>query len=179
MKKQDIFSAVQLLLAPVLVILLGLLLLVNPDSASVLISRLLGTLLTVLGIGFGIVGLFSDRNRLGKLITAAAILICGGILSTNPLLLAAFAGRVVGLLLFVDGVGDMINAHRRGIRFLMPLIVTAIGIVLMVLPMTASRFIFGLCGLAVTVTGIFMLLDRLRHRRLKGGDEDSNIIDAL
>ena len=45
------------------------------------------------------------------------------------------------------------------------------------MPMTASRLLFGLCGLAVTVVGIFMLLDRLR-RKLPAGD-DPNIIDAL
>lgn len=177
MKKQDIFSAIQLFLAPVLVILLGLLLLINPDSASALLSRLVGGLLSVLGIGFGIAALFSDRKRTGKLIFAIGLFACGGILSANPLLLASFAGRVVGILLFVDGVGDMINAYRRGIRFLMPLIVTILGAVLVLMPMTASRLVFSLCGLAVAVVGIFMLLDRLR-RRLPEGD-DPNIIDAL
>jgi len=107
------------------------------------------------------------------------MLACGGVLSARPLLLAAFAGRVVGLLLFIDGVGDMINAHRRGIRFLMPLLVTVLGGILVLMPMTASRLVFSLCGLLVTVTGIFMLLDRLRHRRLPKGEDDPNIIDAL
>jgi len=179
MKKQHILSTIQLFLAPILVILLGLLLLINPDSASVLIFRLIGGLLTLLGIGVGIAALFSDRGRVGKLIGAIAMLACGGVLSARPLLLAAFAGRVVGLLLFIDGVGDMINAHRRGIRFLMPLLVTVLGGILVLMPMTASRLVFSLCGLLVTVTGIFMLLDRLRHRRLPKGEDDPNIIDAL
>lgn len=179
MKKSDILSVIQLFLAPVLVILLGLLLLVNPDSASVLISRLLGGLLTIIAVISGVTALFSERRRVGKLIFALVLFACGGILSTNPLLLASFAGRVVGLLLVIDGVGDMLNAYRRGIRFLMPLLVTFLGAVLVLMPMTASRLVFSLCGLAVTVTGIFMLLDRLRHRRLPGGDQDSNIIDAL
>jgi len=179
MKKNDILSAIQLLLAPVLVILLGLLLLINPDSASVLISRLLGGLLTLVGIGFGIAALVNDRGRVGKLIGALALFACGGILSANPLLLAAFAGRVVGLLLFIDGFGDMINAHRRGIRGLMPLIVTILGGILILMPMTASRLVFALCGLVVTIIGVLMLLDRFRNRRLPSGDNDPNIIDAL
>ena len=98
-KKKEILSAVQLYLAPVLVIVLGVLLLINPDSASVLISRVLGAVLTVLGVIFGITALFSERRRVGKLITALCILMGGGILSARPLLLAAFAGRVVGLLI--------------------------------------------------------------------------------
>lgn len=65
-------------------------------------------------------------------------------------------------------------------RFLMPLLVAILGGVLILMPMTASRLVFGLCGLAVMVIGIFMLLDRLRHPRLPGGeDDDPNIIDAL
>ena len=179
MKKQEFFSTLRFLLAPILVIALGLLLLIHPDSASVLLSRLLGGLLTLLGIGFGIAALFRDRGRIGGLITAAALLIFGGVLSANPLLLAAFAGRVAGLLLVIDGLGDMVQAHRRGVRFLLPLLVTILGGILVLLPMTASRLVFSLCGLAVTVIGVFMLLDRLRLRRLNGGDEDPNIIDAL
>ena len=179
MKKNDVFSLLQLYLAPVLVILLGVLLLINPDSASVLISKLIGSLLTLIGIGFGIAALVSDRGRTGKLIMALCVFSCGGILTANPLLLASFAGRVVGLLLLLDGLGDMINAHRRGIRGLMPLIVTILGGVLVLMPMTASRLVFGLCGLVVTIIGVVMLLDRVRNRRLPAGDNDPNIIDAL
>lgn len=179
MKKNDILSVLQLYLAPVLVILLGVLLLIHPDSASVLISRLLGGLLTILAVGFGIAALVSKQSRVGRLITAAALFVAGTILYRNPLLLASFAGRIVGLLLLLDGLGDMINAHRRGIRFLMPLIVTILGAVLALMPMTASRLVFSLCGLVVTIVGVLMLLDRFRNRRLSGRDNDPNIIDAL
>lgn len=177
MKKQDIFSSLQLYLAPVLVILLGLLLLVSPDTASALISRILGGVLSLLGFILAAVALFGNRRRVGKLIFALAVIACGGILSANPLLLASFAGRIVGILLLVDGIGDMVNAHRRGIRGLMPLLVTILGAILVLMPLTASRLLFGLCGLAVTAIGFFMLLDRLR-RKLPAGD-DPNIIDAL
>lgn len=179
MKKQDILSAVQFFLAPVLVILLGLLLLINPDSASILISKILGGLLSVVGIVLAIAALFSDRRKAGKLIFALAVFACGGVLSASPLLLASFAGRIVGLLLLADGLTDMFNAYRRGIRFLMPVLVAILGGILLLMPMTASRLLFSLCGLAVTVIGIFMLLDRLRRRQLPAGDNDPNIIDAL
>jgi len=177
MKKQDILSLIQFFLAPALVTLLGLLLLINPDSASALISKILGGILSAVGFLLAIVALFSDRRRAGKLVSALMLLCCGGILSARPLLLAAFAGRIVGILLLADGLMDLLNAHRRGIRSLMPLLVTILGGMLVLMPMTASRLVFRLCGLAVTVIGIVMLLDRLRHPQLPGGD--SNIIDAL
>lgn len=178
MKKNDILPLLQLYLAPVLVILLGVLLLINPDTASILISRLLGGVLTILGIGFGIGALMSSRKT-GKLILALGFLAAGSILNFNPLLLASFAGRIVGLLLLIDGIGDLMNARRQGIRGLMPLIVTMLGAVLTLMPMTASRLVFSLCGLLVAITGIVMLLQRLRRGRLPGRDHDPNIIDAL
>ena len=176
MKKNDIFPLVQLYLAPVLVILLGAALLINPDSASVLISRLLGGVLTIVGIVFGI-GFFSGR-RTSKLITALGFLAAGSILSRNPLLLASFAGRIIGLILLVNGIGVFLNARRQGIRGLMPLVVTVLGAVLTLMPMTASRLVFALCGLVVAIVGIMMLLERIRRSRLPGG-KDRNIIDAL
>lgn len=178
MKKNEIFSVLQLYLAPVLVIVLGVLLLVSPDSASVLISRLLGGLMTLVAVFVGISALFRERRRLGRLILAVFLFACGGILSARPLLLASFAGRVVGLLLLLDGLGDMVNAHHRGVRGLLPLIVTILGAVLVLMPMTASRLVFSLCGLVVAIVGVFMLVDRICSRRLPGGD-DPNIIDAL
>lgn len=179
MKKQDIFSLVQLFLAPALVILLGVLLLINPDSASVLISKVLGWALTGVGIISGIIALFSERRKTGKLVSAAVLLICGSVLSARPLLLAAFAGRIIGLLLLADGLADLFNAYRRGIRGLMPLIVAILGGILLLMPMTASRLVFRLCGLVVLVIGCAMLLDRIRHPRLNRGNDDPNIIDAL
>lgn len=179
MKKQRLFSLVQLFLAPILVILLGVLLVMNPDSASVLISRVLGWVLTGIGIIAGIIALFSDRNRVGKLIGAAGFLLIGSILCARPLLLAAVSGRIIGLLLLADGLADLFNAYRRGIRGLMPLIVAILGGILLLMPMTASRLVFRLCGLVVLVIGCAMLFDRIRHPRLHRGKDDPNIIDAL
>ena len=95
------------------------------------------------------------------------------------LLLASFAGRIVGLLLLIDGIGDLMNARRQGIRGLMPLVATVLGAVLTLMPMSASRLVFSLCGLLVAIVGVVMLLERIRRRRLPGGDKDRKIIDAL
>ena len=63
MKKQDIFSMIQLLLVPVLLILLGLILIVNPDSASVMISRLIGYVLTLAAVVTGLAAIFSSIGK--------------------------------------------------------------------------------------------------------------------
>ncbi len=178
MKKNDILPLIQLLLTPVLVILLGLLLFLNPDSASILIAKILSWGLTAAAIGCGVAALVSDRGRIGKLVLALGLFGTGTFLGRNPLLVASFAGRVIGILLLIDGFQDIFAARARGVRFLMPVIVAAIGGVLTLMPMTASRLVFSILGLVVLILGVLMLLDRVRTRRLDGGSGDPNIIDV-
>ena len=56
---------------------------------------------------------------------------------------------------------------------------TAIGAVLILMPMSASRLVFTLCGVAVLAIGGMMLLDRIQGRRWITEGDDPNIIDAL
>ena len=178
MNKEKLFNLIGRLWAPVALMVLGLVLLFNPDSASVLISKLLGWVLIAFGIGFGISAIASESGRAGKAITAVALAAVGGWLTNNPLVLAAWIGRIVGILLVIDGIQDISQARKLGERFLLPLIATVVGAVLILLPMTTTRLVFSLCGLVVLFIGVGMLVDRLKQRkRLSGGD--SNIIDAL
>ena len=174
MKKNSFMDLLVPLASPVAVILLGLLLVVNPDSASILSARIVGWVLTIVGIGFGVAAIV-DRNRVIRKGTFAVLFACvGGTLTANPLLLASFIGRIIGLLIAARGIRDLTMGYSR----ILALITTAVGAVLVVLPMTTSRLVFSLCGLVVLFIGIGMLLDRLKQRkRLSGGN--SNIIDAL
>lgn len=176
MTKQEILSLVKLLLAPVLVILLGLILIINPDSATALISKILGGILILMAIGTGISAIFNERGRVGKGIFAVILAVAGGWLNSNPLALAAWIGRIIGVLLVIDGVQDILELRKQGKSFLLPLIVTVIGAVLVLMPMTTSRLVFALCGVVVLLVGVAMLLDRLKSKpRLKSGGD---IIDA-
>ena len=178
MKKNSFPDLLVQLASPVAVILLGLLLVVNPDSASVLIARIVGWVLTILGIVFGIAAIVDRDHLIRKGIPALLFFCAGGILSAKPLLLAAWIGRLIGLLIAVRGVRDLMISGRYGYSRILALITAAVGIILVVLPMTTSRLVFSLCGVVVLFIGIGMLLDRLKHRkRLPKGD--GNIIDAL
>ena len=177
MKKETIYSLIRVLWAPAALILLGAVLLFNPDSASAFISKLLGWALIAVGIGFGIAAIADKNGRTGKAIAAVALAVVGGWLTKNPLALAAWVGRIVGILLVIDGVQDMIQLKNQGQRFLLPLIVSVVGAVLILLPLTTTRLVFSLCGIVVLVLGIVMLLDRLKDcKKLNSGDD---IIDAL
>lgn len=178
MNKETVSALIRELFAPVALILLGALLLFNPDSASALIAKLLGWGLIAFGIGFGIAAISGPNGRTGKAITAVALAVAGGWLTGNPLALAAWVGRFVGLLLIVDGIQDIVRLKSQGQRFVLPLIITAVGAVLVLLPLTTTRLVFSLCGGVVLLIGILMLVDRLKGRKqLRSGSSD--IIDAL
>lgn len=166
------------LASPAALILLGLVLIVSPDSAAILVARLLGWGLTLVGIGFGIAAILDRNGAVKKGITAVLFVCAGGTLSANPLVLAAFVGRIIGVLIVVRGVRDLLLCSSYGYSRSLALITVAVGIVLVVLPMTTSRLVFSLCGIVVLLIGVGMLLDRLKHRnRLSDGKKD--IIDAL
>ena len=177
MKKQEILAMIRLFFAPVLVILLGLILIFNPDSATVLISKAMGSIIILIGVGFGISALFEEKGRVAKAITSVVMAVAGGWLVNNPLALAAWIGRFIGVLLVIDGIQDIQDLRRCGRTFFLPLILTVIGVVLVVMPMTTSRLVFTLCGVVVLIIGLAMLVDRLKDRpKLQPGN--SNIIDA-
>lgn len=178
MKQKDIFSLISLLVFPAALIVLGLILLVNPDSASVLTAKLLGWGLLAVGVGFAAAAFTRPVGTASNVLAAAACLIVGSWLLKNPLLLAKSAGRLVGILLAIRGVRELLRSGYRQGKFL-ALAMTVFGVVLIVLPMTTSRLVFSGCGLVVLLAGAAMLASRLRRRRLSGGEDDPNIIDAL
>ena len=178
MKKDDIFSLIRLVLAPVLVILLGLVLILNPDSATTLISKILGWILICIAVGIGLSAVFKDSGRIGKGIAAVLFAVAGGWLVRNPLALAEWIGRFIGVLLILDGLQDIANLRKAGRGFLMPLIAIAVGVILVVMPMTTSRLVFAFCGIVVLAIGIGMLVERLRGKKRLNPPKD-DIIDAL
>ena len=178
MKNNGFLDLLYRLASPIAVTLLGLLLVVNPDSASVLIARIVGWVLTVIGIGFGISAIIDREHAVRKGITAVLFACAGGTLAARPLLLAAWIGRIIGLLIAFRGIRDLMISGRYGYSRYLALITTVVGAILVVLPLTTSRLVFRLCGLVVLFIGIGMLVDRLKNqKRISGGD--SNIIDAL
>lgn len=179
MKKNDVFSVVSLLAAPAVVMVLGGVLLLRPDSASVLIGRVLGWAVLLAGVGFGVSAISAAGSNTGRLVAAIICIGFGGWLVRNPLALSVFVGRAAGILLLIQGCRDLAYGGQEK-RKTWGIAAALAGLILTVLPRTASRLVLSLCGLALLAAGVVMLLDRLRRRRLERGDDgDSNIIDAL
>lgn len=179
MKKRDILSLVCQLSYPAGLMVLGLILLISPDTASALIARVVGWLLTLAGIGTGIAAIVDRRGVIGKGFAAVGFVCVGGWLLANPLILAASLGRFLGILLLLRGLRDLKLRCQQGRSNLLAVITTVAGVILIVLPMTTSRLVFRLCGTAILAIGTAMLLDRLKDRRYLEDGGDPNIIDAL
>lgn len=179
MKNQKMLTWIQLFLTPGLMILLGLILILHPDFGSALIAKILGWAITLAGVGCILSAIASRSGMAGKAAFAIVCLALGGWLLRSPLQLAAAIGRVAGILLLVRSVQDIMNAvqWKRGITY--SLICAAVGVLLIVLPMTTSRLVMTALGVVVLLLGIAMLADRLKVRKRLDDSDDPNIIDAL
>ena len=166
MNKKEILNVLYELASPLAMILAGLLLVFCPDAATVLVSRLLGWGITLVGIGFGIGAIVNRRKAISRGVTAVGLACIGGFLSANPLVLAAVIGKVIGLLIFLRGLWELFLAGRQGYGQILAVIVTVAGLALILLPMTASRLLFAGCGAVILFAGVMMLLSKFRHHRL-------------
>ena len=179
MHKQNFFYYVKRFLTPVILILLGLILCFSPDSATTLLIKILGWILIASAAGLCISAVMIPGSMWGRGIGA---LICGGAgiyMVTHPLALAAWFGRLIGLILLLQGIQDIIYQKVRTGSVFLPILTAMVGAVLVVLPMTTSRLVFTIAGIVVLIIGIFMLVDRFRHPAGFHEPEDPNIIDAL
>ena len=147
MKRKKFWKDVSRFVTPAALIVLGLVLLFCPDTASALISRVAGWVLTFSGIVVAVAMVVDGRLSVGQLLSALALVLLGRYLIAHPLAWAAWGGRIIGVMLIF-------------------------------LPLTASRMVFSVCGIVVLIVGGGMLWERIWERKFMEGD-DPNIIDAL
>ena len=174
MKKMKFSNLLNRFGMPVTLMLFGLLLMLSPDSASILIAKVIGWILTAAGVGCVIGAVTASRGRVSKGIWAVVCLMIGSSLLAQPLLLAKNIGRFLGVLLAIEGG----NCMRKD-STLMGIALLIAAVVLVFAPLTASRIVFTLCGAVVLVIGIAMFALRLKRNPWLDEGDDPNIIDAL
>ena len=177
MKKSDAATLGKLLLTPVLMIILGIALILRPDSASALVGKILGWVFILAGVAMAVESLAVRDISTGRVLFSVVALALGVWLIRNPLRLAAALGRIAGLVILLRSIQDIINATRWKCGMKYALLSGIIGALLILLPMTSSRAIWVILGILVTVVGILTAVDRVKFGRgLPSGDD--NIIDA-
>lgn len=185
MKKETVMKYVHLFGIPVLTAVLGLILLVNPDSATALVSKIIGWVLVVIGAGKAISMANRRGSAVGGWIFAAACVILGVFLLNNPLILAEALGRFLGTMLAIRGGLDLARALKlknAGGSYMIPLALAvltfAAGAVLALLPLTLTRTIMRLCGLVAAIVGAINIAEKFREVKYLEEGSDPNIIDA-
>lgn len=162
---------------PVLTVVLGLVLLLSPDAATALVTKVIGWLLVLFGAGKAISMATRHTGTAGGWIWAAVGVVLGvGILS-NPLILAESLGRLIGIILVIRALSDGRNSATKGGRTV-AIITLVVGAVLFLMPMTLTRTLLRLCGLVVVIVGIVNIVEKFRETKMLESGEKPKIIDA-
>ena len=166
----------------ILLIVVGALLALNPDSASALVSAILGWGLFVVGAVL-VVGGFLDGRDGGSIGQGVLFLVVGSWLRRNPLMIAKVVGVLLGLTAVQHGWRALENAQRskRNGGFWVPGAVLAavellVGVRLIFSPLSVSRVVLTIAGIAMVVCGVWELISRNREKKYIPGTP--NIIDA-
>lgn len=171
---------------PLILIAVGLILIISPDSATSLISKVLGWVLIVYGVFFGISSFMSLRSkRMAMMLYGIICLFIGTWLVRNPLVLAQGIGKFLGVLLGlrgVNGIFDALNARKRGGSFITGLVLGALtlaaGLWMMLSPMSPSRILMTVVGIVFVAIGIANLVNVRGEVKALVSGEDSGIVDA-
>lgn len=157
-------------------ILCGAVLVLFPDSAVTLVTKAVAWLLIILGVYNAVKLLSGCRTGKGWFYTISGLLL-GGIILANPLLLSNFLGRFFGMLLMIQGLGDLVRSHQKSAQFL-NVLTLLVGLVLVLIPRTLINTALALVGLVLIVIGAVNCLGKLGFSRRLKENSDPNIIDA-
>lgn len=181
MEKIDLRNLMRLHGGAVLMILCGGILTVFPDSASVLISAVLGWLLIAVGVMVLLAGILGGVAVM-TIVQGAVLIVAGAWLHRHPLMIASVLGIVLGLTALSQGWKKGKRAMRLklyGSFWIWDACVAALellaGLVLILTPLSLSRAVVTVAGIFMVVCGV---LDLLSSRKNDGPGGYSNIIDA-
>ena len=169
-------------LGSILMIVFGAVLVMNPDSASALVSAILGWGLFVIGAVLVVGGFLEGRDG-GSIGQGVLFLLVGSWLRRNPLMIAKVVGVLLGLTAVSHGWRALENAQRskRNGGFWVPGAVLAavellVGVRPIFSPLSVSRVVLTIAGIAMVVCGVWELISRNREKKYIPGTP--NIIDA-
>ena len=146
MNRNQLKNLWRLYSAPVMLVIFGLILVFSPDSAIALVTKLLAWIFIAFGV-ISIITTLSDREAGNpvKWLWPVAALLVGGYFLRNPLVLANVLGRVIGAIIFFEGLDDLKKSRSK----ILPTITMAVGVILFLLPRTlTSTWCQSVCLLA-------------------------------
>lgn len=171
-RQLDFYTFKDSMALPVVLGIVGLILILRPDSASLLVGKILGWVLVAAGAAVGVSALQNRDSMVYRVLIALGCLWIGFWMLRNPLLFASGLCRIAGLLLVIRGWQDRKLGWNRTLSTVM-----VIGGAVLLFAMDSYRLVTLICG--GVCLGLAVLLGIARYRRLPGGEsDDPNIIDV-
>lgn len=168
-------------------LVLGLVLLLNPDFGSAALTKVLGWALIVGGVLGILAGIFTwPAFGIPAMVLCAAALAAGIYLLNHAMALAALAGLVLGVYIIIRGAIGLRVAFRiraDGLDFKVPLvyalILIVLGLALVCSPLSPTRLIMRLSGVVMIVCAALNLLSQWKNTRyIERSTDGPDIIDA-
>ena len=157
-----------------LMVLGGLILLLNPDGAAALVTKLIGWVMVAGGAVMLIrPALKNIHISGGTWVWGGAMIALGVLLLAKPMIMADSLGRFFGTLLLIEGLGNL----RSGLR-LVPVLTVAAGVLLVIIPRTLTQTLLGICGIVLIIIGVVNILGKVNQMKYLEKGSDPNIIDA-
>ncbi|MBQ8237536.1 MAG: DUF308 domain-containing protein [Oscillospiraceae bacterium] len=159
----------------IMTIIAGFVLLVNPDGATALVTKLIGWVLVAVGavqlVGPALKQIpIAPRSWIGN----GLAIVVGVLLLAKPMVLSDGIGRLFGILLTMEGFR---NLKLRGLNLLTGL-TCAGGVLLILMPRTLTQTLFAVVGIGLMLIGMLNIWGKLSDYRRLTEPGDPNIIDA-
>lgn len=191
-----ILSSVRL--SSVILILIGAVLLLRPDAGARALTLVVGWILVIAGgVGLGSALLARMTLGYGAMGSSLMMLLLGILIVSRPMMLASLFGVVIGAYLIFSGLGSLGDAGRlraNGQSWVLGMIwggaSVVVGVYLILSPMTSSRFVMMIAGLAMIACGVGSIVTHVRltkfleeqerafRPRNDFGIDDDDIIDV-
>lgn len=165
----------------ILMIVCGAVLAVKPDSASMVLSAILGWIAIAAGVALIVAGLLEGR-QIRMIVNGVFWLMAGSLIHRHPLAIASVLGVLMGFLVLSQGVRTAKTAkraRRSGSGWILVTVLAAqllVGIRLLFSPLSISRLVLSVAGIVMVICGVCaMVADRREETKVPG---KSRIIDA-
>lgn len=178
MKKKQWLSLLELLISPILLIVLGLILMIFPDSATVLVEKVIAWALILLGTSLALKNLLRPLSRsVVQILIAAVALVLGLYVIANPTVISRSISTALGLFIFFQALD--LRDHGKNMS-MGSFVACILGLILVFVPMTLSKVLFVIVGIVCLALGVIEIVDRLsRCGRLPRGEDDVIDVDKL
>lgn len=184
------FMKSRMILSCLMYVILGLVLVIYPDTIASMIAYIFAILVLLVGI---IMVAFYAKDEVilmasKKTLSIGLILICAAVYCLiNISFLISIIPTVLGLVAVLNGFGKLQNAfdlfrtHNSGggIILIMALLIVAFGILLLINPFGATNTFYRLIGIALLFGGITDIISYVvMSKKLQEAIEDAQAIDV-